>query len=165
MDPTLKKLTFTYTDTDSMQIFGEYYFKLKELGYIKSKSESKLGFLCSDIDDEGIIIYEKNLAPKTYKYEYINNKNEIKIKDDCIMKCKGIPKKCLKSDFYESESPVEVEFDGLKRKHKSLTKDDKSKGITHFSIVNNHQKRTINKTDWQGMNLKQQYFPHGFTNI
>ena len=51
MAPTLKQLTFTYTDTDSLHIFGEYYWKLKELGYIKPKSESQLGYLCGDIDD------------------------------------------------------------------------------------------------------------------
>ncbi len=81
------------------------------------------------------------------------------------MKCKGIPIKCLKNEFYESQTPVEVEFDGLKRNHKSLTKDDKSKGIGHFSIVNSHQKRTMNKTCWQGMNFENnEYYPHGYTN-
>ena len=48
------------------------------------------------------------------------------------MKCKGIPKKCLRSEYYDAEAPVEVEFDGLKRKHKSLTKDDKIKRTITF---------------------------------
>ena len=119
--------------------------------------ESSRVFLISPIP------VKKNIAPKTYKHEYINNKNKIKIKDECIMKCKGIPKKCLKSDFYETESAVEVEFDGLKRKHKPLTKDDKSKGISHFSIVNNHQKRTMTESIWHGMDFKtNEYFPYGY---
>jgi hypothetical protein len=32
IDPTLKSCTFTYSDTDSMHITGENYFKLKEKG-------------------------------------------------------------------------------------------------------------------------------------
>jgi len=91
MDPTLTKLTFTYTDTDSLHIKGPYYFKLKEMGYIKPKSECQLGYLCSDIDDEGLIIKEKNIGPKCYLYEFINNKGEIKLNDDAVMKCKSIP--------------------------------------------------------------------------
>ena len=138
-------------------IFAE--IKLEELEYIKDKVFSKLGYLCSDIDHEGIIISEKNLAPKTYKYKYINSKNEI----GEMNKCKGIPKKCLRSEYYDLDEPVEVEFDGLKKKHKTLTKKDKEQGLVNFSIVNNHQKRTMNKSVWQGMQLKDnEFFPHGY---
>ena len=80
MDPTLKQLTFTYTDTDSLHIFGEYYWKLRELGYIKPKSESQLGYLCADIDDEGIIINEKNLAPKLINMNILITKMKLKLK-------------------------------------------------------------------------------------
>ncbi len=66
IDPTLKSMIFTYTDTDSLHILGKDAQKLEELGYIKSKHESKLGYLCADINDEGIITKEINLAPKTY---------------------------------------------------------------------------------------------------
>lgn len=76
IDPTLTKCSFTYTDTDSLHIFGDAYHNLKEKGYIKDKANSELGFLCSDIKNEGIIIWEKNLAPKTYNYEYIDNKTK-----------------------------------------------------------------------------------------
>lgn len=65
IDPSLARIPFTYSDTDSMHIFGSDYLKLRELGYIKSKKDSQLGYLCSDIDHEGVIISEKNLAPKT----------------------------------------------------------------------------------------------------
>jgi len=163
VDPTLQQQVFTYTDTDSLHLHGEAYLKLKELGYIKNKSESSLGFLCSDIDDEGIIIKERNMAPKTYKYEYVTNKNEVHINDICVMKCKGIPKKCLKSEYYEENTPVEVKFDGLQRKHKNLTRKDKEQGVTNFSIINTHQSRTMNKTSWSGMILKDnQYYPYGY---
>ncbi len=75
IDPTLKSMIFTYTDTDSLHILGKDAQKLEELGYIKSKNESKLGYLCADINDEGIITKEINLAPKTYIYEYIDKNN------------------------------------------------------------------------------------------
>ena len=42
---------------------------------IKSKEDASLGYLFSDIDNDGIIFYENNLTPKTYFYEYIDNKN------------------------------------------------------------------------------------------
>src|ERR1700722_15372195 len=99
-----------------MHIIGSDYIKLRDLGYIKSKSESELGYLCSDLDDKGIIIQEKNLAPKSYYYEYINSKDEVKIKENSTMKYKGIPKKCLKYKYYEEEEAIEVAFDGLKKK-------------------------------------------------
>ena len=48
IDPTLTKHVFTYTDTDSLHIKGEFSEKLFELGYVKDKANSKLGFLCSE---------------------------------------------------------------------------------------------------------------------
>ena len=63
IDPTLKTHIFTYTDTDSLHIKGEYKDKLEELGMIKTGDECSLGYLCSDIDYEGIIIYENNCCP------------------------------------------------------------------------------------------------------
>jgi len=62
IDPSLKSNVFTYTDTDSLHITGENHKKLLEMGYIKTKKEAKLGYLCSDIKNEGIIISENNLA-------------------------------------------------------------------------------------------------------
>ena len=47
-----------------------------------------------------MIYYEKNLGSKLYMHKYINDKNEIKT----IMKCKGLPKKYLKEEFYNNES-------------------------------------------------------------
>jgi hypothetical protein len=165
IDPTLKTHIFTYTDTDSIHILGKHAEKLKRLGMIKDKDNSSLGYLCSDIDNEGIIIYEKSLAPKTYFYEYIDNQNDVYDRENGVKKGKGIPKKCLKykmySDYVESEQVVE--FSGLRRKHKTLTKSDIKNGVNHFSIVNNTQKRTFMKSEWTGMNLVgNYYYPKGY---
>ena len=42
IDPSLKTPIFTHTD--SLHILGEHEMKLRELGYIKNKNESSLGF-------------------------------------------------------------------------------------------------------------------------
>jgi hypothetical protein len=58
------------------------------------------------------------------------------------------------------------EFSGLKKKHKTLTIADKEKGINHFSIINNTQTRTFNKTDWKGFNLSQNiFYPKGYCSV
>ena len=167
IDPTLKTHIFTYTDTDSLHILGEYKNKLESLGMIKSKDNASLGYLCSDIDNEGVIIYENNLAPKTYFYEYIDNKNEIYDKDKGTTKGKGIPKKCLNHSMYNNYKNEEqiVEFSGLRKKHVNLTKADIVKGVHLFSIVNNTQSRTFMKTEWKGMDLiNNKYYPKGYNN-
>jgi hypothetical protein len=166
IDPSLKTHIFTYTDTDSLHIIGKYADILKEKGYIKSKENSSLGFLCSDIDNEGIIINELNLAPKVYMYEYIQNDNKLCIKDNATKKAKGIPRKCLTYDMYHKYKDEEqiVEFSGLKRKHKNLTKSDINNKVDYFSIVNNTQTRTFMKNNWEGFKLVENlYFPKGYS--
>ncbi|NBU98141.1 MAG: sensor histidine kinase [Spirochaetia bacterium] len=70
------------------------------------------------------------------------------------MKCKSIPHKCLNHTMYENYKDIKpVEFSGLKKKHTSLTKADIEKGVSFFSIVNNTQKRTFNKTEYSKMTL------------
>ena len=165
IDPTLKTHIFTYTDTDSLHIKGEYKDKLEELGMIKTGDECSLGYLCSDIDNEGIIIYENNLAPKTYFYEYIDNKNDVYDKDNGIKKGKGIPKKCLNNEMYTNYKyeKQKVEFSGLRKKHTNLTKGDIEKGVKLFSIVNNTQTRTFMKSEWNGTTLiDNKYYPKGY---
>lgn len=165
IDPTLKTCTFTYSDTDSIHILGKDYEKLLKLGYIKTKANAKLGYLCSDIKEEGIIFNEINLAPKTYMYEYINQLGDIKENESATFKCKGIPKRCLKSALYKEELKEELSFTGLKKKHKTLTKSDVEQGIKNFSIVNSTQTRTFNKSDWKGMQLiDNQFYPKGYKN-
>jgi len=157
IDPTLKSTVFTYTDTDSLHIYGEAYLTLMKKGLIKTKKDATLGFLCSDIKNEGFIIFEKNCAPKTYMYTYIDSTGKI----DTTMKCKGIPKKKLKEiDFEEHGRPIE--FTGLKKKNK-LTLADREKGVTLFSVCNNKQTRTFMKNEWKGMPLVgNEFYPRGY---
>lgn len=163
IDPTLSTCVFTYSDTDSMHMSGEAYEKLKALGYIKDKKNSQLGYLCSDIDDEGIIFNEINLAPKCYLYEYINNKGEIKEDNKATMKCKGIVKKELRADLYKEEKKEELSFTSLRKKHNKLTTVDVENGINHFNIIQLIQKRTFNNSEWQGMEyVNGEWFPFGF---
>jgi hypothetical protein len=191
IDPTLTKHIFTYTDTDSLHIMGEYAQKLFDLGYVKDKKTAELGYLCSDIKNEGIIINEINLAPKSYKYEYINNKNEVKDNNNAVFKCKGIPKhdkskpiyddkgnltfdkdgeinykKLLTAELYDMENKNvdrKCTFSGLRKKHINLTKHDKEINLNHFSIVNNVQTREFMKNEWTGMIFKDNlYYPKGY---
>ena len=156
IDPTLKTHMFTYTDTDSLHIKADGYRKLIEKGYIVPKDQSKLGYMCSDIDYDGFIIYEKNLAPKTY----INSHNELGTSE----KAKGIPKRCLKKDCYQDNLGHEVEFSGLKKIHKKVTAKQKENGLSNFSIINNHQTRTFNKTSWSGFDFSDgKWFPKNYS--
>jgi len=189
IDPTLKTHIFTYTDTDSIHILGKHADKLRSLGMIKDKKNASLGFLCNDLKYEGIIFYQKNLAPKTYFYEYVDNKNDVYDKNNGVMKAKGIPKqdksrpmydenknllcdkkgdikyeKLLNKNLYDNYKTSDpIQFSGLRRKHKSLTKSDITNGVNHFSIVNNTQTRTFMKSEWSGMNLiNNHYYPKGY---
>ena len=45
----------------------------------------------------------------------MRTKNTLAITDLCVMKAKGIPKKCLSKDFYSDDKGHEVEFHGLRR--------------------------------------------------
>jgi hypothetical protein len=61
------------------------------------------------------------------------------------------------SDY--KEKPQVVEFSGLRRKHKNLTKSDIEKNLPYFSIINNKQTRTFMKSEWGGMIFKDnKYF-------
>ena len=99
-------------------------------------------------------------------YEYIQNDNKLCIKDNATKKAKGIPRKCLTYDMYhkyEDEEQI-VEFSGLKRKHKNLTKSDINNKVDYFSIVNNSQTRTFMKNNWEGFKLVGNlYYPKGYS--
>jgi hypothetical protein len=141
-----------------LHISGEAYFKLKAKGLIKTKADAQLGYLCSDIKNEGVILREMNLAPKTYLYESIGNQEDIKV----TMKCKGIPKKYLQELDYEQNGRP-VEFPSLKKKTTKLTKADVEKGIPLFSVCNNTQTRTFMKNEWTNMTLHDNnYYPFGY---
>ncbi len=104
IDPTLQSIISTYGDTDSMHIYGKDYKKLLALGYIKDKCDSQLGYLNNDIDLNALITYEKNLAPKAYRYEYVDENGKIYDKDVGVTKMKGIPHKHLKAEYYDGKS-------------------------------------------------------------
>ena len=72
--------------------------------------------MCLEVPIFGLIIYEKNLSPKVYRYEYIDNKGNMAVDGSSIMKCKGIFKKELKYDWYDDDQPHEAHIDGLRRK-------------------------------------------------
>ena len=146
IDPTLESMIFTYTDTDSLHIYGADFKKLKALGLVKSKEDAELGLLTNDIKNEGLIFHEKNLAPKSYYYEYINDKGEMVDKNDCVIKMKGINKKYLCKLKFDLEAPDKVTVEGLKKKGKNLTKADVENGVTPFSIVNYEQVKTFYKS-------------------
>jgi hypothetical protein len=96
-------------------------------------------------------------------YEYINNNGDIKENESAVMKCKGIPKAVLKHVLYKEGLTEELSFDSLKKKHKTLTNADKENGVGHFSIVNCSQKRTFNKSSWQGMDfVNGEWFPKNY---
>ncbi len=117
-------------------------------------------------------------------YEYIDNKNNLKVKGDAVMKGKGIPQKkdlvdpqatriedgtiihkTIKYEMY-TEGSHAVEFDGLKKIHKTMTTAQIEKGLSHFSSINSHQTRTFNKSTWTGFDLVNGvWYPKGFSHL
>ena len=159
-DPTLKRPVFYYTDTDSLHIEARDYMRLKELGMIKPKKESSLGYLCSDIKMEGLILAATYLAPKCYAHESINSNNAC----SRAIKTKAIPKRCLNWQMFEKGEATKVKFSGLKKVHANRTAEQKRAGVSNFSIVNAETTRTWNKAEWKGMELiGNDYYPFGFS--
>ena len=86
------------------------------------------------------------------------------------MKLKGIPKKCLKPEYYglDKDSPTEhkVDYTSLKKKHTKLSKKDVENGVEHFSIVELKCSRTIHKSSFSGMNrIGNEWYPRGYRRI
>lgn len=166
VDPSLQSLVFTYGDTDSMRVFGGEHQKLRDMGYIVPKKAATLGLLTSDIDDEGLIIYEKNLGPKMYRYEYIDCNGNICIENKGKMKAKGIPKKAgLNYQWYDNECAQDTKFWGIKKKALKLTSKDKENNINHFSLIHiTDNTRTFYKNKWDKMDLvdNSEWFPVGY---
>lgn len=159
IDPLLKSRIFTYTDTDCAHVTEEGYRKLVAAGLIKDE----LGHLCSDLKGEGLIFFERNLAPKTYILYYINDKGEIHAKDTAHMKAKGIPKDVLSDESFLSDHEVVLEFESLLKKTTKLSKADIANEVKHFSIILKKTQRTLSKTPWTGMDLiNGDYYPKGY---
>jgi len=168
MDITLSKFTFTYTDTDSLHVYGEYAKVLEDNGFLVEKKNSDFGYLCSDIDDEGIILKEINLGPKSYMYIYLTSKGEVGI----VMKTKGIPKGYLERegiDIFLNEETKIIKFDnpdipcfrktGTKPNSKQL-----QKGLEEFSVYTvTDMSRTFLKTPWSRYKLEDNsFYPEGY---
>ena len=62
------------------------------------------------------------------------------------MRSKGIPSSQMKPEFYTSGKPEEVNFEGLKKKNKTITAADIEAGVEHFNKITQSNKRTYNKT-------------------
>lgn len=154
IDPTLKEMIFTYGDTDSMHIHGQHYHKLNELGLIKSKTNSKLGYMSNDTKNDGLIIREICIAPKCYMYEYIDKDGQIHTSNDAVVKGKGLPSNGkMESNFNHSmfedlEHDATIKFTSLQTKN--------------FSIVEKQMSRTLAK-HWEGFTLIDNHFyPPGY---
>jgi hypothetical protein len=167
IDPSLHSTIFTYHDTDSLHITGEAHQMLVEKGLYKSEEEAELGLLCNDIEDEGLIIYEKNIASKNYMYKYINNKNEI----ETVMKCKGIPGEDKLGDngvlyapeLWDKATPQELKFTSFE-KVKIPNKKQSELGVEAFSIRTVEKTRTFTKNPYGRMIYKDgEWYPFGYS--
>lgn len=151
----LKEPLFTYTDTDSMHIYGKKY---KEM--IAEKPERfgpEIGQLSNDIKGNGaIIIYEYCLAPKCYMYIYITKDGKMGMKK----KVKGVPKSVMMKisvEDFENETEKKLDFESLKR---NMFNQEKPFSI---SVVQSH--RTFLKNKWNKMLYSEedkQFKPFGY---
>lgn len=166
LDPTLQNINkmVTYMDTDSAHIKVEYISKLVEMGYFVTKENAQLGLFCSDIKNEGIILSEINLGPKSYMYEYLDNKglfNDTK-------KSKGIPSKLLKKDFYTNAKEDSYYLEGAEQHpctfasfKKMLFKPNKL-DLPMFSIKIENVTRKFNSKKWMKWVLIDNcFYPRG----
>lgn len=127
MDASLTKHTFTYTDTDSLHVHKKYIKPLVDKGYYVNKKDAQLGLLTSDIDDNGIILFENNLGPKSYLYDYLTEKGLF----DDTKKTKGIPKKSLKRDMFTNASNKFID---------EVTKQNLMKQLKDAKKIHKHDK-------------------------
>lgn len=156
IDPTLTKPITTYQDTDSLHILGKYYDILKDKGMI---DDEKIGYLSNDCKKDALIIYEINLSPKCYMYECLDKNGNIKV----VMKSKGIMKKYLEQEWYENDTQHTVQWEGMKKVNKRVSRADKKAGVTNWSIKKQNYSRTFNKNKWTGMISDEDYFyPYGY---
>ena len=142
IDPTLKKPSFFYTDTDCFHIHA------KDLNILNDIMGDDLGQINSDLDNEGKIIEGIYLAPKQYSVSYIDNKENISGK----FKCKGISNKYLKPEMYSNalnkKSTQVVMKDSFKKIH--YKQNSNQLQYDKFSIHLEDIQRTFHKTEWEG---------------
>lgn len=139
----------TYTDTDSLHVYGEIHKKFME----KEFMGSGLGQLSNDIDSgeakDAIIIHEISNGPKNYMYVFIGSDGKIGYE----MKCKGIPKSKLKLDIPICNESKEHQFITYETYLNRLTTEIgifniAKKDPDTFDLMNIEMRRSINKTEW-----------------
>lgn len=157
VDPSLESVVFTYHDCDCVHITGQAHKKLNDLGYIR---DSELGYLCSDIDNDALVVNEVCHASKTYCDEYIDSEGNIYVGDSCKMIAKGIPEedkigphgKLLQVSMYKNGVPILKEFQSFKKIKKG-----------EFCVQTIDSKRTFLKTQYGRMTLyNNRYYPFGY---
>ena len=170
IDPTLHSAVFTYMDTDSMHVSGEAHQRLLATGAVMDESNSDLGFLCSDIDNAGLIIKEVNMGSKNYYYEYIDNTGKLFLNEDGVMKAKGIPKKdgvgtgkqIVLSTLWQNKTAEILSYTSFK-KVRNPTRKEEAMGVEAFSLRSVVQTRTWLKNDYGRMTYQDnEYYPYGY---
>ena len=159
-DKSLKKIVYSYGDTDSYHLLGKYYKKLEKKGFFGSG----LGYLDNDYEDGGIILKEINLGPKNY-YNVVLTESG-KLID--TKKCKGIWKDMLSKDLYYKALKGEATLikrdkTSLKKINKKVCKNDLENGFNNFNIKEVKLERTFNKNNFSKMELRNNlYLPFGY---
>ena len=154
VNPDLTDTFMTYCDTDSMHITGEAHKTLIGKNLI---DDNKLGYLSNDCDDNALIFYEINLAPKCYAYHCLTENGDIVT----VKKSKGISKNNLTFEMFENEKPVNTTWFGMKKIHSKINSKQRALGIGHFTITKQKYERTFYKNKWTGMRFEQNlYLPY-----
>lgn len=155
----LKDCNFTYTDTDSIHMYGHTYKQM--LQTYPERFGDEIGQFSNDIKGKDpIIVYEYSLAPKCYVYVYITSDGKVGLKK----KVKGLPKQIMKQismDDFAEEKTKTLSFDSMKR---NLFSKDKEP----FSIENTKAERTFLKNKYSRMlyiEETKQFRPFGYLNI
>lgn len=132
LDPELKTPICYYSDTDSLLVTAEHYYKLKELGYVKKE----IGFLSNELEKDNkpfpIVINAMIYGKKHYYLEYIDANNNLYLKNNAKLVLSGIMKKYLTFENLTMTTNNPVEFNTIKK-----TKDFQLQEITLTRKINN----------------------------
>ena len=175
ISPDLTEHPFLYSDTDSLHILGKHHKMLKEMEMDDPlcKREKRpalgddLGQLNNDLKKDAVILKAIYLAPKMYAYFWLINRDG---EYGWVNKTKGIPaidsltkEKLVTEDMFMNKERKTVEFNSLVKNHKTISKEKKAGGITHFNINAIRRKLVFNKNDWTGMKLVGDlYYPNSY---
>lgn len=146
IDPELKTPICYYSDTDSLLVSAENYYKLKELGYVKDQ----IGYLTNELEKANrpfpIVINAKMYGKKHYYVEYIDANDKLYLKDNSKMVLSGIVKNSLTFDKLINFETVS--FSSIK-KNKDFTLQE--------TIIT---RRINNKTDT--LFIDNEFYPEGY---